>query len=395
MLLPRQPSMSARARRGSTTPMVAAALLVALLGFALVLDRVWLESAQVELIAASEASALGAARALASDDRLRDDVDQLLLVNRALEAAANIASQNTVAGAPVELDLAKEDVRIGTLAEGDESGGTRFLQTDADPTHVLVTAHRTRSHGNPVALFISQLTRQPSGDVSVQAEAGLDNHVAGVRPFEGAPVPALPLAIWRDDPSGQRKDTWRSAIEQRRGRDDYGYDAKQHQITSGADGIPELTLKSQPRSGSNRDVNLQLLDIGTGFDEEKLARQFATGWNVGDLELWQGELRLTASQGIELASTPRLQSAERDALEAMLGEPRIVLLYSATQSVPQTQESRATCVEFVAVRVLEVRDPADGAAEVVVQPTVMTTRTALTEREANENNYIYRMTLTR
>jgi hypothetical protein len=182
---------------------------------------------------------------------------------------------------------------------------------------------------------------------------------------------------------------------QRRGKDNYGYDPDSHQVTSGADGIPELTLNSLPRSGDLRNVNLQLLDVGTAFDAEKLGRQIATGWIADDLAAWQGELRLSTSASVALTSTPSLQSAERDALEAILGEPRIALLYSIAQPIRSAREMRAICVELVAIRVVAVCDASDGAAEIVVQPTVMTTRTALTDSEADENGYIHRLTLTR
>jgi hypothetical protein len=397
----RQLAVRANNRRGLTTPLVAAALLVAMAGLALILDRLWLQAAQVELTTASEAAALAAARTLAGDDRLRGDVDQALLVNRALAAAAGLAARNTVAGTPVTLDLSTDDVQFGRFVTTEETGERQFLQTDAEPTHVLVTAHRSRSRGNPVALFIGELTRQSWGDVVGQAEAGLDNRLVGVRPFAGAPVPALPLAIWQVDPSGQRTDTWQAAIEQREGKDEYGYDAASQQVTTEADGIPELTLRSQPRTGTSNRVNLQVLDLGTGFDEESLRRQFTTGWIAGDLETWNGELRLSASQngeqssGLELPSTPVMQSAERDALESLLGEPRICLLYSQLVAPAQSQQTRTTCVEFVAIRVLAVRDLSDGGAELVVQPTVMTTRTALTDQVAEGNSYIHRLTLTK
>jgi hypothetical protein len=383
-------------RRGVTTPLIAAALLLAALGLALVLDRLWLEAAQVELTTAGEAAALAAARALACDDRLKPDVEGSLLTNHALSAAVSIARRNTVASAPVNLDLAAEDVRCGRLTPNEETGEEQFVQTDSLPTHVRVTAHRSRSRGNPVALFLGTLSQQPQGDVVVDVEAGLDNRVAGVRPFPGGPVPALPLAIWQNDPSGRCVQTWRNAIEQRRGRDEYGYDPTTRQVTNGKDGIPEITLRSQPRSGTSDKVNLQLLDIGTGFDAELLATQFAHGWPAAALEAWGGELRL-GSSGLEFASTPTLQSGERDALEALLGEPRICLLYSLCQADGRSAKFRTTCVEFVAVRVLAVRDLSDGSAEIVAQPSVITTRTALADASdaAAANPYIYRLTLTK
>src|SRR5262245_51018624 len=85
-------------RRGFTTPAVAIALLIAMCGLALILDRLWLDAADLELTTAAEAAALGAASALANDDLLRINADPELRQDDARNAAAWIASQNTVAG---------------------------------------------------------------------------------------------------------------------------------------------------------------------------------------------------------------------------------------------------------------------------------------------------------
>jgi len=380
-------------RRGLTTPLVAAALLLSALGLALILDRLWLEAAQMELTTAGEAAALAAAQSLASDDRLRSDNDSATQANRALDAASRIAGKNWVAGVPVTLDLAAGDVQIGQVHTSEETGESQFVQTDSRPTHVQVMAHRSRSRGNPVALFISQLTRQPYGDVVAQVEAGLDNHLVGVRPFDGGPVPAFPLAILQKDPAGQRTDTWDYAIIRKRGTDEFGYDAEHNQVTASADGLPELKLRSQSCRCAIGKANLQVLDLGTGFDSEQLLRQFKHGWSKSDLDDLNGELRI--GSGWQCLSVGTMQSAERDALEQLIGQTHLCLLYSQATPDPQSSRNRTTCVDIVAIRVMAVRDASDGSAEIVVQPAVMTTRTAITEASAAENPYVYRLTLTR
>uniref|UniRef100_A0A7C4QRF6 Uncharacterized protein n=1 Tax=Schlesneria paludicola TaxID=360056 RepID=A0A7C4QRF6_9PLAN len=393
---------SSPSRRGVTTPLVVAALLAALLCAALILDRLWLETAALELTTASEAAALAAARALASDERLRLPPDPQLLAHRALEAAVSAAEQNRVAGTPLLLNPAS-DIRIGRYVEtsqGPDRPAAQFLETDHQATHVQVFAQRTRGRGHPVALLFPSWTRVAAGDVAVQVEAGLEHRVVGVRPFAGGPVPALPLAIWREDPAGQRTDTWRAAIEQRLGRDDLAYDAATHQVRQQADGLPELTLRSRPRSGAIDRVNVQLVDVGSAFDAERLARQFSRGWSTDDLQAWGGELRLGGNEaagtaGLPLASTSVLGSADRDALEQIVGEPRIGLLYSTWAAGQRSAWDTTQCVEFVALRVLAVRDVSDGSAEVVVQPTVLATRTAMTDPAAKVNPYVCRLMLTR
>lgn len=395
----RPPVRSRLGRRGVTTLLVVAALVAALLAGALILDYLWLSSAAVELTTAAEASALAAAQALASEDRLRPQADPQELVQRALSAAVLVAAQNRVAGEPVALDPAS-DIRLGRYVTTSEQS-QQFLETDHAPTHVQVLAQRTRERGHPLGLFLSRWTGVPSGDVAVQVEAGCDHRVVGLRPFAGAPVPALPLAIWREDPTGQRQDTWRAAIEERRGRDEFAFDPDTRQVLQQPDGLTELTLRSRPRSGTNERVNLLVVDVGSEFDDERLTRQFATGWLPDDLAPWGGTLRLgpataeNSTPEYTLPASPDLRSTDRELLERQLGVPRIAWLYSTWQPGRRSALGRANCVSWVALRVMAVRDLPDGSAELVVQPAVLTTRTALTDPAAPEHAYLCRLTLTR
>ncbi len=103
-------------RRGFTTPAVAIALLVVMAGLALVLDRLWLDTADLELTTAAEAAALAAASELANDDLLKLNAVPELRFERARAAAAWIASQNLVAGSPVVLNTDPEGyIRLGRL----------------------------------------------------------------------------------------------------------------------------------------------------------------------------------------------------------------------------------------------------------------------------------------
>jgi len=120
----------AHRRGGFITPFVVFALLVAMCCLALVLDRLWLDSTVVELTRGAEAAALTAAQGLASDDRLRTDVDARARIQTARTAAAEIAVQNLVAGDPLVLDTSPQgDIRFGRLSEQSETGQTVYLET--------------------------------------------------------------------------------------------------------------------------------------------------------------------------------------------------------------------------------------------------------------------------
>ena len=122
----------------------------------------------------------------------------------------------------------------------------------------------------------------------------------------------MPLAIWKHDPSGNRKDTWEVQIEQRKGPDNYRIDPETKRPVSGSDGIPEITLRSFAKGMRPESCNLQVLDIGTQFDDEKVCRQLKSGWSEDDLQYFGGMLNL--SGGIQCPASPELLSRERDAL---------------------------------------------------------------------------------
>ncbi len=408
--MPRTHSQPLRShpRRGLTTPAVAVALIVAMGGLALIVDRLWLDAADLELTTAAESAALAAVRSLASDDLLRPNADPADRLQDAREAAAWVASQNRVAGDPVTLNSASQgDVRFGRLILNEPEKPVRFEESDAHPTTVVVTARRTRATSNPVGLFVSGLTGIPFGDVSSRVEATIDNRIVGVRPFEGTSVPALPLAIWLKDPTGQRPDTWDQQIDSRRGADNYGFEADGGQVYRGADGIPEIVLRSPGRDKSSSPSNMLVLDIGTGFHDGELARQFASGLSIDDLADLDGELRITPSHPEQFAASPELKHDERGVLDNLIGQPRICLLYSEARANGGRSLLQATCVRLVAIRVLAVRDGSDGSCEVVAQPCVLATRTALLDEQTpyhtglasetstdHANPYIYKLQLT-
>lgn len=389
-------------RGGFLAPAVMVALLVVMIAVALVLDRLWLDNAAVEMNAAVEASALSAARQLVTDDLLRDAPETERRLIRAREAAAQIARENTVAGQPLELG---DNVRFGRRIVDPESGSTRFLQTETNPNAVVVTGRRTRSNGNPVATLFRHLTGHPVADVTRLVEASFDNHIVGFRPFQGVPVPALPLAILADDPQRRRTDTWSVQIEQRAGSDNFKYDPVSGRVSRGTDGIPEIILKSLPAGGDPADTNVQLVDLNSDFQPDALTRQIERGWNADDLAQWNGGLRIPDSiqPYVTITSSGRITDNIPDELAKLIGQCRICFLYRDHSLAGSEGFGAVDCYGFVAGRVMSVNVSPDDGCEIVFQPGVMTTRTALpapssapTEQRAKwANRYIYKLQITR
>jgi len=126
-------------------PVVLIALVVVVSAVGLVLDRVWLQAAQVELLTAAESAALGAGRYLVSDDLLRTEPNPKKCIERARKAAVDAAANNRTSGQSVVLDGSPEgDVRFGRLLKQERTGQVIFVETIHDPTSVVVRAQHTR-----------------------------------------------------------------------------------------------------------------------------------------------------------------------------------------------------------------------------------------------------------
>lgn len=427
-------------RRGSIVPAIAISLLLIMGGIALVLDRIWIDAAQVELLAAAEAAALAGARQLADDDLLRTAPSTQRRLDAVRTVAANIAAQNLVAGQPLQLQ-AESDVKIGRIAVSAATGQAMFLETSRHPNTVVVFARQLRSRGNPVALLMRQVTQQPAADLAVSAEAGLDDRIVGVRPAEGFAVPALPLAILATDPAGKRKDTWQEQIVKRSGRDEFGYDASRGQVTAGPDGIPEITLRSEDRSDRSSPPNLKLVDLGTDLRDAGLVEQILQGWSATDLERFGGEVLLSQQvpsgesapptanagdgaaqtlppfpkggpeggpqQALSLGATSWLGQPTLGALRSVQGECRICLLYvDEPAAAGRPVGTRVQCVALVAGRIMDVVCESRAAPQLVFQPGIIVTRAAVVAAGAgpavgadpsnllSAPHYIYKLGLT-
>lgn len=403
----------AESRRGTLAPAIAFALLAVMGLVALVLDSLWLDTAQAELQVAAEAAALAAGVQLASDDLLRGDdpdatVEQRLALAR--EAARRVAQENRIAGRPVQLDVSPDgDIRFGKLVRREETGEAVFIETRHDVRSVAIRAEHSRSRNNPVAIWLLKVTSQPGGDVAAIAEATLDNHLVGLEALNGIPVPALPLAVLNHDPEGKREN-WRTQIEQRRGPDRFSVDERTGEVapSSSGDGIPELTVRSAPHRGDATRVNLFLFLIRPGLTESDLKQQFRLGFTRTDLPR-----PLRFDQGmLRFETTPTITGCIPAELRELIGQCRIVFLYDEHRDDDGIGMVRI--VAPVAARILNVELHDDGSCELVLQPGVMTTRTALTtspsaqpgnpstepgtspdqNNDSVPNPYIYRLLLT-
>lgn len=370
-------------------PAIAMSLLVVGAAIALVLNSLWKDTVTVELRNAAEAAALAAAGEFLGDQLLIPETDRELLADQARHRAAEVAAVNRVAGQPVVLNLSAEegDVFFGRqlLSELSDAEGhftSTIIQSETDPEFVEVRARRTREAGNPIRFFFAGVTGQPWADAQAIAVAEFDNHIDHFQPTAALPVPALPLAILANDPAGQRSDTWAVNIEQRLGRDDYRFDEQTRTVVAEPDGIPEIELTSIPVNTSGLAANVQLLDWNNQFRDQELVRQIQLGLTADDLadNLASHNGRIPADREFLITGSGSVAVVQQQALAALVGQQRLCLLYHQAEASSVAGWSNLVCRGVVAIRILKVIPQTSETVTLVVQPTVMTTKTAVLSR---------------
>lgn len=397
-------------RRGVIVPLVAIAILVVGGGIALVLDRLWLASARTELLTIAEGASLAACRNLIDEHhlkfpnhRLDDDDGQSRRLAIAKQAAADIAASNTVVGESVKLDVSDTgDVRFGKLARQSDTNKILFLETDREPTSVVVSAYRTRSRNNPVALLFQELTGQLAGDVAARAEATWSNRIVGLRPHANLPTPVLPIVVLEHDPTGKQLETWSRQIEEFHGLDRYRFDADTGFVANGSDGLPEIVLEWSTTRPADVVPNHGLVEMGSFGEHNITLRQLKNGWRHDDLRGRDGEIRLLPNK-VELWGREQLTQAECQTLRELIGQCRIVCLCGPPQSsIESHRRLRFPLTRFVAARVMAIHVVPQQSIQIVLQPAVVVTRTAILaalpgdqfDGSVPPNPYIYKIQVT-
>ncbi len=425
-------------------PAIAVALVAILSGAALVVDRLWLDTAHTELRTAAEAAVLAAGRELANDDLLRDTYNRQSRVMKARLAAARIAAENFAIGDPLLLNTDDNgDVRVGQLSIDEITGEAVFIETDENPTTVVVSARRTNDRQWPVDLPFRTLAGPNSADVVAIAEATLDNHVIGLRSVDHLPIPTLPIAILaeamtpvlpislqskkpnsRSKPNSNKDGehdalgnalpmpTWKRDIEQRRGNDRFAFDPIDGAVSEESDGIPEIVLRTVSPNGKIPDGNAFVVGLRTDLTNDDLRYQIVEGWSARDLEPFggelmmnQGPLTLTGLRGVDAGTVG-------GSLRRMIGQPRVCLLYDRADVSSNSEVAQLNCIGFVAGRVMSAIEFSENVVEIVLQPTVMTSRSAVVASEVSDvmsgmssstahasgdvasNRYLYKLRLT-
>jgi Flp pilus assembly protein TadG len=373
-------------RRGAVV-VLAAFLSVVLFGFAaLTLDIGYLCLARTQLQNAADSAALAAAVHLLDESRLTTNSADLLAPPLALirSTAQEFAQMNQAAGRAVTLaDNPTNDpngeIVVAQLTTPGDLGETLLLLTPSQYNTVQVSTRFTETGSGAISLFFGRVFGYTHADVSASATASVWSGVAGfsLPAASTETVPVLPIAV--------NQAAWNSVRYSGAGADQYYWDPLAQTVTPGPDGIREMSVFPNDTSSGN----FGILDIGhVGSSTADVQRQIRDGLSAADLAYHGGELTLNPATGmLSLGGATGLSAALKSALEDIIGQTRIVPLYTTVSG--SGSNATYTIVGFAGVRVVHVRLTGAQKTLVLQMANVMSSRAVLNPSLGLTNNLVY------
>ncbi|MCX7419077.1 MAG: hypothetical protein NT013_06010 [Planctomycetia bacterium] len=154
--------------------------------------------------------------------------------------------------------------------------------------------------------------------------------------------------------------------QQRSRQCNYSYNATTKAVSSGTDGIKEVTL--YPDGTNTTAGNRGTVDIGSSNNSTAdLSRQIRYGPNEADLAYFGGKVQIPASGLLALNGDTGLSAGIKDDLAAIIGQPRAIPIFRSV-SGPGNNATYQIC-KFVGIRILFVQlTGSPSQKKVVVQP---------------------------
>ncbi|MCI0359340.1 MAG: pilus assembly protein TadG-related protein [Planctomycetaceae bacterium] len=366
-------------RRGNVIVLSAFMMVIMLAMVAFACDVGYLQVIRTELQRSADAAALAAVWELADEDGPGDDPSATEVADRARLVAAEYASYNLVGReAP---GLADSDVEIGYLADPSDPDSPLLEPTEDNPANaVRVHVRRTSIQNGEVPLFFARVMGYDTAAVGATATAAIQCTIRGFQtPGDGSNLGILPIAL--------DLESW-EALMAGQGTDSYQYSDSDQTSTSGQDGVLEINLyPGDTGSAGNRGT----VDIGGANNSTSdIARQIIDGISPADMEALNengGTLELDVNSQLVLQGDTGLSAEIKDELSAIIGQPRIVPLYSSVAN--PGNNAQYTIVKFVGIRVMYV-DLTGKNKKVLVQPCPIVTSGIISSPGGSQaGEYIY------
>lgn len=318
-----------------------------IIGFAaLAIDIGMLYATQAEMQRCADATAMAATWELLGEERLLGgaSLDELELLAR--ETAAYVGGLNPVHRDPPVVD-GFEDVDVGYLSDLTYGGSLVF--SDAAPANAMrIRVRRDSERGGSIALYFARFFGADSKDLLVEAVAGFQDGIVGYEVTdETGNAQLLPFALHVNYWDGLLAGTYFTG-------DDYSYDPETGTVSPGPDGVLELNLYPGAGGGQLPPGNFGTVDIGASNNSTAdIRRQILYGVNADDLSYFGGQLVFGEDGTFELNGDTGLSAGFKDALEAIIGQPRAIPIYSQVSG--NGNNAMYTIVRFGGIRIMNVR----------------------------------------
>ena len=366
-------------RRGAILVLAAVCMIIMGVILAFTIDFGLLLSARTEMQRSADAAALAGAWEMVSDDLVRSEINTTTITSTALAArqmAVGIAAMNQVVQTNPYLDI-DGDIDLGYLANpSDHNESLSFSETGEFNT-IQVRIQYSANNNTPISLFFAPLIGISSADLAVSAAATFSGDgTSGFRVTDQTGNSTLlPFVVkssdWESFLTGNSPDNWT-------------VDPETGTITAGEDGIPEMSVSP------DNDVvnalgevvhiapgNFGMIDIGnTNNAAGDLIRQILEGPSPEDFAFYDNnELKLDPVTGtVAVNGDTGMTVSMNDALAAIVGQARTILLYESVSGTGNTAEFIIN--GFAGVRILDFRLTGNNKF-LLIQPSIVADHSAI------------------
>jgi hypothetical protein len=376
-------------RRGAIAVYAAVMMVVIVAAAAFAIDVGMICVARAELQRTADASALAATFELLNQfSQAPNDPATVVPTKGTLvrEVANQTAQNNAVFRESPNLDLNPNNDQSGEIVIGEMTRGASGVSLAfADPAEynsVAVRVKRTEARNGELPLFFGRVLGTNRFTSEAYAQAAFLKDFKGFRIPSGGEGPPPTLLMF---PFAVDRNAWEAAVNGV-GTDDYSWDSDGERVQSGnGDGIREINLFPTETGAPG---NFGTVDIGSDKSTNgDLHRLIVNGLNRQDLDYHGGQLALDGSGKLMLSGDPGMKvGAMLPALSQIVGQPRIVPLYSSVSGTGQN--AQFTITGFAACRVMDV-DLHGGGKYLKVQPAAMITRGGIQGNGTNSSTHIY------
>lgn len=346
---------------------------------ALSVDVGHLAVSRAELQRSADAAALASAAVLLDRGALNEQPDPALMASRARDVAVQYAHLNPCRGVPLILPRNDDNSPEGDLVLGEHNVATGKFDPhspDYNATHILL--RRDENLNGPIPLIFGGLLGLPSVNVRTRSGAFIENKIFGFH------VPPGSLETSKLLPFSLQIEVWEGRVAA--AEDSYHYDPENQAVTTGPDGIYEISLfPSRLKPGNFGTVNLG----STANSADTLRRQILHGPNEEDFSYFpDNTIRLNEEGILMLNGNTGITASMRHELEQIVGQPRIIPLHARVTG--QGNNAWFEVVGFVGITVLDLR--LTGALDsrfIHIQPEFVMDGTAIGGAQFDSSRFVF------